>query len=274
MSASFGAFLETIGRIPVLTRTEEVALSKRIQAGGPDGDVAKEKLIEHNIRLAVSIAKNYARTNDVPLEDLVQEGILGVNRAAEKFDWQRGFKFSTYATWWIKHFIQRAIHRDRTTIRVPGHIAVRRRNLERYLREHPDANLADAAAELKITLATAEETMAGGARVVASLDEAFQDDGTGNSRYSTIPDDAAPDPADLVGLNYPKLTEALSRLDPLEKRVIELRFGFHGPVMSRDQVAETLRIRPHVVQRKQKDALKKLNGEMIDLGYLVDGDEE
>jgi RNA polymerase primary sigma factor len=263
-SESFGAFLDTIGQIPVLTRQEEVELAKRIAAGDLG---AKETLIRHNIRLAVSIARRYSSNSNsstnISLEDLVQEGILGVNRAAEKFDHTKGFKFSTYATHWIMHFIQRAINRDRSTIRVPGHIVARKRAIERYLRENPEANIADAAVELGITLETAEETLAGGAHVVASLDQAFAGEGHGD-RHSTVADDSAPDPAELITDAHPELTDALSALTPLEQRVVKLRWGFNGPVRSRDQVAQELDIRPHVVQRTQKEALKKLHTALAD----------
>ena len=270
VSSNFGAFLDTIGKIPVLTREQEVELAKRIAAGDV---VAKEKLVRHNIRLAVSIARKYSgnsnSSTNISLEDLVQEGMLGVNRAAEKFDHTKGFKFSTYATHWIMHFIQRAINRDRSTIRVPGHIVARKRAIERYLRENPDNNIADAAVELGITVETAEETMAGGAHVVASLDQAFSGDGHGD-RHSTIADDSSPDPAELISDPHPLLSEALQLLTPLELQVVKLRWGFNGPVKSRDQVAEELGIRPHVVQRTQKEALRKLHRALADTHLAIE----
>lgn len=257
---SFSHFLQRIGKLRVLTATEEKELAKRIEAGD---HAALNKLIEHNIRLAVSVAKKYQHHN-VPLEDLVNEGVIGVHRAAVKFDHRRDLKFSTYATWWIRHMVQRAIHRDRATIREPGHIIERRRRIDKFLRENPDANLADAAEELDIKLEQAEEVNAG-ARVVSSLDMPYgagEDDG--RDRYEMVPDDSAADPQDVHLEADPRLIDAVRTLSPIERRVLELRFGFDGPVLSRDQTAEKLGIRPGVVQRSQRVALAKLREHLDD----------
>src|SRR5687767_13945870 len=115
------------GRHQLLTAAEEVELAKRIERGDAR---AKERMINSNLRLVVSIAKRY-QGHGLPFGDLIQEGIIGLNRAAEKFDWRRGFKFSTYATWWIRQACQRAISNQSRTIRVPAHVHERRVKLAR-----------------------------------------------------------------------------------------------------------------------------------------------
>jgi RNA polymerase primary sigma factor len=127
---SLQLFLADVGRHKLLTAAEEVALAKRIERGDA---VAKRMMIESNLRLVVSIAKGY-RGLGVPFLDLIQEGTLGLNRAVEKFDWRRGFKFSTYATWWIRQSVQRAVANHARTIRVPVHVVERQQKLSRAAR--------------------------------------------------------------------------------------------------------------------------------------------
>ncbi|MBA3566966.1 MAG: sigma-70 family RNA polymerase sigma factor, partial [Actinobacteria bacterium] len=122
---SLQLFLADVGRHKLLTASEEVTLAKRIERGDT---IAKRKMIESNLRLVVSIAKGY-RGLGVPFLDLIQEGTLGLNRAVEKFDWRRGFKFSTYATWWIRQSVQRAVANHARTIRVPVHVVERQQKL-------------------------------------------------------------------------------------------------------------------------------------------------
>src|SRR5688500_11274237 len=124
-------FMNEVGRHPLLTAAEEVELAKRVERGEQD---AKERMINSNLRLVISIAKRY-QGHDLPLLDLIQEGIIGLNRAVEKFDYRKGFKFSTYATWWIRQACQRAIPNQSTTIRVPTHVHERRVRLSRAARE-------------------------------------------------------------------------------------------------------------------------------------------
>src|SRR6476661_9695437 len=128
---SLDLFLRQAGRYPLLTKDEEVMLAKRIEAGDP---VAKRRMIESNLRLVVSIAKQY-RGQGVPFLDLIQEGVLGLNRAVEKFDWRRDLKFSTYATWWIQQAAQRSVANGARTIRLPVHLGERIRAVDRAGRE-------------------------------------------------------------------------------------------------------------------------------------------
>jgi RNA polymerase primary sigma factor len=127
---SLQLFLADVGRHKLLTAAEEIALAKRIERGDL---IAKRHMIESNLRLVVSIAKGY-RGLGVPFLDLIQEGTLGLNRAVEKFDWRRGFKFSTYATWWIRQSVQRAVANHARTIRVPVHVVERQQKLSRAAR--------------------------------------------------------------------------------------------------------------------------------------------
>src|SRR6059058_4435709 len=124
---SLTLLMQSVGRYPLLTAAEEVALAKRIERGDRE---AKERMINSNLRLVISIAKRYQNRN-LPLLDLFQEGVIGLNRAVEKFDWRRGYKFSTYATWWIRQACQRAISNQSTTIRVPTHVHERLVKLSR-----------------------------------------------------------------------------------------------------------------------------------------------
>src|SRR5262245_63214178 len=127
---SLQLFLADVGRHKLLTAAEEVALAKRLEKGDL---LAKRRMIESNLRLVVSIAKGY-RGLGVPFLDLIQEGTLGLNRAVEKFDWRRGYKFSTYATWWIRQSVQRAVANHARTIRVPVHVVERQQKLGRAAR--------------------------------------------------------------------------------------------------------------------------------------------
>ena len=123
---SMTLFMNRIGRYPLLTAAEEVALAKLVERGDA---AAKERMINSNLRLVISIAKRY-QGHDLTLLELVQEGAIGLNRAVEKFDWRKGFKFSTYATWWIRQACQRAISNQSATIRIPTHVNERRVKLE------------------------------------------------------------------------------------------------------------------------------------------------
>src|SRR2546421_12605144 len=124
-------FLQDVRRYPLLTRQEEVALSKRVERGDLE---AKERLVNSNLRLVVSNARRY-QGHELPLLDLIQEGILGLIRAAEKFDWRKGYKFSTYATFWIRQALQRALDNRSRTIRIPVHLGQRERKIARAHRQ-------------------------------------------------------------------------------------------------------------------------------------------
>src|SRR6476619_1180956 len=169
---SLDLFLQQIGRYPLLTAREEIELAKRIERGDP---AAKERMITSNLRLVVSIAKKYRGTHDLSFLDLIQEGMLGLIRAVEKFDWRRGHKFSTYATWWIRQAVDRGIQNRSRAIRLPVHVIERERRVSRVERDLtgklgrlPDDEEVAQAARL-----TTEEVRAvrEAARTVMSLDQ-------------------------------------------------------------------------------------------------------
>ena len=169
-------FLNQIGTYRLLTASQEVDLAKRIERGDP---VAKQKMINSNLRLVVSIAKNY-QGHGLSLLDLIQEGIIGLIRAAEKFDWRRGFKFSTYATWWIKQAVQRGVANKARTIRIPVHVIEREQKINRAERElwaqhnRPPSD-EEVAEKTKLPLKHVREVHTA-ARAVVSLDKPIGED--------------------------------------------------------------------------------------------------
>lgn len=227
------AFLDGAANHRILTAAEERDLSNRYRAGDED---ARRELVECNLRLVIFVAKNF-RGRGLPFADLIQEGIIGLNRAAQKFDPDRGFKFSTYATWWIRQSIQRGLHNGGQAIRVP--MAVKD--------EHYRA------------AAAGEETDPALASVV-SLDraDAQTDGGQGQSLVEALVDRFADDPHDLVEDDLPDVRAAVELLQDLDRRVIELRFGLDGPVRSFAEVSSELGIAEAKVQAAQKRGLQRL----------------
>jgi RNA polymerase primary sigma factor len=260
---SFTLFMNEIGRHELLTAAEEVALAKRIERGDK---AAKERMINSNLRLVVSIAKRY-QGHGLPLGDLVQEGIIGLNRAVEKFDWRRGFKFSTYATWWIRQACQRAISNQSRTIRVPAHVHERRVKLARVARrleaEHgrqaTNEELAEAAG---FELQHVEEAL-GAVEASVSLNQTVGNDGDGELG-DLFADPAASDPAEEAGevLRREAVRTALRTLPELERRVLELRFGFDGEQQSLEAVERELGISRERVRKLERDAFAHLAAEL------------
>ncbi len=268
-SDSLQLFLNEIGKYPLLTAEEEVELAKRIERGDAE---AKERMINSNLRLVVSIAKRY-QGHGLSLLDLIQEGVIGLIRAVEKFDWRRGFKFSTYATWWIRQAVQRGVQNRARTIRVPAHVADLERKAartERQLtaeleRQPTDEEIAEAAKIPLERLREAHEAL----RTVASLDRPVGDNGD-----STLGDLVAGEGGDpvvelSVGLEESVLARALDTLPELERRVLELRFGLGGrePV-SIEAARQELGLSRERVRRLEHEALEHLSRhrELQDLG--------
>jgi RNA polymerase primary sigma factor len=225
---SLQLFLNEIGRHPLLTPAQEVTLAKRIERGD---ERAKEQMIRSNLRLVVSIAKHY-RGQGLPFLDLIQEGMLGLIRAVEKFDWRRGYKFSTYATWWIRQAVTRAIANSSRTIRVPVHLheqAIRLGRAEQQLlielgRMPSERELAHAAGLPLDEL----QRIQGAARAVTSLDRPPGAESE-PAVADRIPDNGlGPDELLEQALPGTAVSEALERLPPLERAVIEHRFGVRG----------------------------------------------
>jgi RNA polymerase primary sigma factor len=256
-------FMQRAGRYPLLTAAEEVALAKRIERGDA---AAKELMINSNLRLVVSIAKRYQR-RELPLLDLVQEGTIGLNRAVEKFDWRRGFKFSTYATWWIRQSCQRAVSNQSETIRVPTHVHERRQKLARVGRElqgrlgrEPTREeLAEASGYL---LQHVDEALDAAAASV-SLNQAVGSDGDGELG-DLFQDPTAADPSELAADSLRRLSirRAVARLPELERRVLELRFGFVGESASLESIGTELGISRERVRQVEAGALNRLADEL------------
>jgi RNA polymerase primary sigma factor len=252
-------FLAGVGRHRLLTAAEEVVLAKRIERGDP---VAKRRMIEANLRLVVSIAKDY-RGLSVPFLDLIQEGSIGLNRAVEKFDWRRGFKFSTYATWWIRQSIQRAVANHAHTIRVPVHVVERRQKLGRTagrleVELGRKATSEELAEPTGIPLRHVIEAL-GAARAVLSLNQP-----TGAEEESELgellPDEEGVDPVAEAeeSLRREGVRRALGDLPERERQILELRFGFDGDPWTLEAIGRELDLTRERVRQLEAQALARM----------------
>ncbi|RLE35906.1 RNA polymerase sigma factor RpoD [Candidatus Acetothermia bacterium] len=251
-----------ISRVPLLTREDEVRLAKRIEAGDKR---AKEELAEANLRLVVSIAKKY-RGCGLPFLDLIQEGNLGLMKAIEKFDYTRGYKFSTYATWWIRQAILRAITNRSRTIRVPTHINELIRKIYQVERAHLKESgelpsLEELADELDTTLENvikAKKT----AQSLTSLDMpiGYDDDGSVLGDFIEDATVESPERETFEHLLVQELERALEeRLTERERKILELRYGLNDyQPKTLDEVGEVFGISRERVRQIQKEALAKL----------------
>jgi RNA polymerase primary sigma factor len=258
-------YLQDIGRVPLLTREDEVRLAKRVERSDM---AAKNELIEANLRLVVSIAKRYGGRG-LTLLDLIQEGNLGLIRAVEKFDWRRGFKFSTYATWWIRQAITRAIADQSRTIRIPVHmvetmnrVARTRRALMQKKRREPTPE--ELGKELEMSPERVEEILKLGQEPL-SLESPVGDDG--DAQLQDFIEDSGPDrPLEVVSnrLRDADLEEALQSLPWRERRVLELRYGLtSGEPMTLEQIGARVgvtRERVRQIESKSLSKLKKARG--------------
>ncbi len=270
---SLTMFMNEVGRHALLTAAEEVELAKRIERGDKQ---AKDRMINSNLRLVVSIAKRY-QGHGLPLGDLIQEGIIGLNRAAEKFDWRRGFKFSTYATWWIRQACQRAISNQSRTIRVPAHVHERRVKLARVTRQFEAANgreptddeLAEAAG---LELQHVQEAL-GAVEASVSLNQAVGDDGSGELG-DLFADPLATDPVEEAdtSLRHEAVRSALAKLPDTERRVLELRFGFDGEQQPLDTIGRELGLTRERVRQLENDGLARLAEELDGVVGITAGD--
>ncbi len=269
---SLTLLMQSVGRYPLLTAAEEVALAKRIERGDRE---AKERMINSNLRLVISIAKRY-QNRSLPLGDLFQEGVIGLNRAVEKFDWRRGYKFSTYATWWIRQACQRAVSGQSATIRVPTHVHERR------------VKLGGAASRLEATLGrepTREELAEATGLSLRHVDEALdiaeapvslnraigsEEDGELGDLFA---DDQAPDPAAEAAdsLRRQEVRRAVSELPERERRILELRFGFDTEPASLEQIGKELGITRERVRQLEAQAFDHL---AVELDGLAESDDE
>jgi RNA polymerase primary sigma factor len=261
-SDSLQLFLRDIAQRPLLTAEEEVRLAKLIERGDQD---AKNRMIESNLRLVVANAKRY-RGLGLPFLDLIQEGILGLIRAAEKFDWRRGFKFSTYATWWIRQAMQRAVQHQARTIRIPAHIGqslTKVRGVERALstRLGREPTLEELAAELGMDPGELEQ-LRSAERVPVSLQAPVGTDGETELGALLPSEDPTPLDEVAVELQEESIRRALEHLEPNARQVIELRFGIGGgdPLPLRE-VAKLMGLSAEGVRKLERRALRRLGEE-------------
>ena len=257
---SLQLFLKDIGKVRLLTAQEEVDLARKIERGDLD---AKQKMVESNLRLVVSIAKNY-RNQGLPFLDLIQEGTLGLVRAAEKFDYRKGFKFSTYATWWIRQAIARALADKARTIRIPVHVVEKLNKIgraERKLvtelgREPTPEEIAD------VTGIDPEEvdSIKRSAQAPVSLEKPVGDEE--ESEFGQfIADERAESPYERAAeiLTKEALREALENLSYRERRVLELRYGLGGEhPRTLDEVGRTFNVTRERIRQIENQSLKKL----------------
>jgi RNA polymerase primary sigma factor len=258
---SLQLFLKDIGRARLLTAQEEVHLAKRIERGDLD---AKQKMVESNLRLVVSIAKNY-RNQGLPFLDLIQEGTIGLVRAAEKFDYRKGFKFSTYATWWIRQAIARALADKARTIRIPVHIVEKLNKIGRAERSLITALGREPTAEEIADVVTGidpdeVDSIKRSAQAPISLEKPVGDEE--QSEFGQfIADEQTESPYERAVkiLTSEALRDALENLSYRERRVLELRYGLGGELpRTLDEVGRTFNVTRERIRQIETQSLKKL----------------
>ena len=253
-------FLKDIGKVPLLTAAQEVELAKRIERGE---HVAKQAMVEANLRLVVSIAKRY-RNQGLPFLDLIQEGTIGLVRAAEKFDWRKGYKFSTYATWWIRQAVARAIADKGRTIRMPVHVVEKLNRIhrsERKLRGElaREPTSAEIAIDLDLTVDEVEQIRRS-AQTPVSLEKPVGDEEESELGHF-LSDESAPlpDEAAETALRREALRSILGKLSERERQVLELRYGLDGrQPRTLDEVGRAFNVTRERIRQIEHQSLKKL----------------
>jgi RNA polymerase primary sigma factor len=253
-------FLKDIGRVDLLTAAEEVELAKRIERGD---HVAKQAMVEANLRLVVSIAKRY-RNQGLPFLDLIQEGTIGLVRAAEKFDYRKGFKFSTYATWWIRQAVARALADKGRTIRMPVHVVEKLNKIlraERKLRSElgREPNSIEIAMDLELTPDEVDQIRSS-AQTPVSLEKPVGDEEESEfGHFITDETQPLPDEAAEVNLRKEALMRILETLSQRERRVLEMRYGLDGQTpKTLDEVGRTFSVTRERIRQIENQSLKKL----------------
>jgi RNA polymerase primary sigma factor len=268
---SLQLLLSGIGRVPLLTGPEELDLARRIERGDLE---AKERLIEANLRLVVSIAKRY-RDFGLPFTDLIQEGVIGLIRATEKFDYRKGYKFSTYATWWIKQSVARALADKGRTIRIPVHVGERLKKIS-YAERKLAVELGRDPTPDEIAQSTGIEVeevieLTRISQPPASLHRPAGDESDAELA-DLIPDEDAESPFDRAAesLMHDGLRAALENLSYRERRIIELRYGLWGAQPRRlDEVSKIFQLTRERVRHIEEGALRKL-GTLAEAQHLRD----
>ncbi len=265
-------YLKEIGYSPLLTAEEEVYYARLAQKGEESG---RKRMIESNLRLVVKIARRYMNRG-LALLDLIEEGNLGLIRAVEKFDPERGFRFSTYATWWIRQTIERAIMNQTRTIRLPIHVVKEinvylraARQLSQRLDREPSPE--EVAQELDRPIADVKRMLGLNERI-GSVDVPIGDEG-GKSLLDAIPDENSVDPTEHLQDEaiYSNIDRWLSRLNDKQREVVERRFGLHGyDVATLEQVGDEIGVTRERVRQIQMDALKRLREILEHDGYSIE----
>jgi len=256
-------YLKEIGKVPLLTAEEEIELAQKMEEGGPEGEAAKKKLAEANLRLVVSIAKRYVGRGMLFL-DLIQEGNLGLIKAVEKFDFHKGFKFSTYATWWIRQAITRAIADQARTIRIPVHMVETINKLIRISRQLlQELGREPTAEELAVEMQMPEEKVREIMKIAqepVSLETPIGEE-EDSHLGDFIPDDDIPAPAEAAAFTLLKeqLMEVLDTLTEREEKVLRLRFGLDdGRARTLEEVGKEFNVTRERIRQIEAKALRKL----------------
>jgi RNA polymerase primary sigma factor len=257
---SLQLFLKDIGRVDLLTAAQEVELAKRIERGD---HTAKQEMIEANLRLVVSIAKRY-RNQGLPFLDLIQEGTIGLVRAAEKFDYRKGFKFSTYATWWIRQAVARALADKARTIRMPVHVVEKLNKIvrsERKLRAElcREPTAVEIALDLDLPLDEVEQIMRS-SQTPVSLEKPVGDEEESEfGHFLTDENIPLPDEVAETAMRRETLQKILGTLSHRERRVLELRYGLDGEhPRTLDEVGRTFNVTRERIRQIENQSLKKL----------------
>jgi RNA polymerase primary sigma factor len=254
------AFLKDIGKVDLLTAAQEVQLAKRIERGARG---AQQEMVEANLRLVVSIAKRY-RNQGLPFLDLIQEGTFGLVRAVEKFDHRRGFKFSTYATWWIRQAVSRALADKARTIRMPAHIVERLNRIRQSQRRlhgqfGREPTPAEIAADVDLRVSEVEQILHS-AQVPISLESPVGEEGEAEFG-DLLPDENTPLPEEVAdtGFRIDALAECLATLSFRERRVLELRYGLNGESPSTlEEVSKVFSVTRERIRQIESSSLRKL----------------
>jgi RNA polymerase primary sigma factor len=257
---SLQLFLKDIGKVDLLTAAQEVELAKRIERGEHR---AKQEMVEANLRLVVSIAKKY-RNQGLPFLDLIQEGTIGLVRAAEKFDHRKGFKFSTYATWWIRQAVARALADKARTIRMPVHIVEKLNKIvrsERKLRAElgREPSSAEIARDVELTCDEVEQIRRS-SQAPVSLEKPVGDEEESEfGHFLTDENEPLPEEVAEVEMRKATLQRVLGTLSARERRVLELRYGLNGEhPRTLDEVGKTFNVTRERIRQIENQSLKKL----------------
>jgi RNA polymerase primary sigma factor len=257
---SLQLFLKDIGKVDLLTAAQEVELAKRIERGD---HCAKQEMVEANLRLVVSIAKKY-RNQGLPFLDLIQEGTIGLVRAAEKFDYRKGFKFSTYATWWIRQAVARALADKARTIRMPVHVVEKLNKIvrsERKLRAElgREPSSTEIAGDLDLSVDEVDQIRRS-AQTPVSLEKPVGDEDESEfGHFLTDENQELPDEAAEVTMRKETLRKILGTLSSRERAVLELRYGLDGRhPRTLDEVGRTFNVTRERIRQIENQSLKKL----------------